>query len=149
MSEGRAVIRRLYNEVWNKRNVAAISEIISPSHGLNEPDAYDTGIGPDAYRGTVARFLHGLPDLTFNVLDVISEGNKYVVVWTINGTHKGEFYGVPATNKKLSLEGVTIHQIKNGKIFDSYVNWDELSMMRQVGAVPPRKKPAAGGAHGS
>jgi steroid delta-isomerase-like uncharacterized protein len=148
-ADNKAVIRRLYNDVWNKRNLAAIDEIISPSHALYEPDAYDSRVGPAAYRATAERFLRGIPDLRFTVQEVISEGNKFVVVWVVTGTHQGEFYGVPATNKKLSLEGITIHQIKNGKIFDSYVSWDELGMMRQVGAVPPRQKTTAGGARGS
>ena len=148
-ADDKAVIRRLYEEVWKKRNLAAIDEIISSSHALTEPDAYDSRVGPAAYKATVSRFFQGIPDLRFTIQDVISEGNKFVVVWIMNGTHQGEFYGVPATNKKLSLEGITIHQIKDGKIFDSHVSWDELGMMRQVGAVPPRKSTAAGGAHGA
>ena len=68
---------------------------------------------------------------------------------SMSGTHKGEFYGVAPTGKKVTMEGVTIHQIEDGKILDSTINWDTLGLMRQLGAVPAMKQTAAGGSHGT
>jgi steroid delta-isomerase-like uncharacterized protein len=148
-TENKAIIRRLYEEVWKKRNLKIIDELVSPSHALYEPNAPDSHVGPRAYKTTVNRFFSGMPDLSFTVQDMIAEKNKVVVVWVISGTHQGELYGFPATNKKVSVEGITIHHVENGKILDSYASWDALGMMRQLGAQLPLKQSASRGAHGS
>jgi len=85
----------------------------------------------------VERFLTGLPDLKFTVDDTISEKDKLVVAWTITGTHRGEFLGVPPTNKRVSFSGITINQIENGKILESTVIWDGLGLLKQFGAELP------------
>jgi steroid delta-isomerase-like uncharacterized protein len=147
--ENKSIARRLYQEVWNERKLDVVDELISPSHALHEPNASDSLVGPQAYKRTVTVFLTGIPDLRFKVQDMISENDKLAVSWVISGTQQGDFYDVPATNKKITVEGVTIHQIDGGKILDSYVTWDTLSVMRRLGAVPSQTLGAAGGAYGS
>jgi len=96
-------------------------------------------VGPAAYRRQVERFLKGLPDLRFNIDETVSERDKLVVAWTLTGTHRGEFLGIPATNKKISVSGITINQIADGKILESTVLWDVLSLMQQLGIAVPLK----------
>jgi steroid delta-isomerase-like uncharacterized protein len=148
-AENKAIIRRLYDEVWNERKIGLVDKLMSPSHALYEPSVPDSRMGPEAYKATVNRFAKGMPDISFAIQDMISEKNKVVVLWIMSGTHTGEFDGFAATNKKFSVEGITIHQVENGKILDSYASWDRLGMMRQLGVEPLRKQGAAGGAHGS
>jgi steroid delta-isomerase-like uncharacterized protein len=148
-AENKTIARRLYEEVWNERKLELVDQLLSPSHALHEPSASGSQVGPQAYKTTITRFLTGLPDLRFTIQDLISERNKLVVSWLLSGTHSGEFYGMAATNKKISVEGITIHQIENGKILESYASWDRLGLMRQLEAVPPRKQSAAGGSNGS
>ena len=137
MSAGnKALIRRLYEEVWNHRKFEVINEIISPSHALQAPNVSGSAVGPEAYKRQVTLFLAGYPDLRFTIEDTVAENDKVVACWTFSGTHKGDFMGVPPTNKKISVDGMTIHHIANGKIMDSYSNWDALGMMQQLGAVP-------------
>ena len=135
-ADNKAIVRRLYEEVWNKRKLEIISEIISPSHALQAPNISGSSIGPAAYKRNVSLFLAGYPDLRLTIQDIISEKEKVVACWTMSGIHKGDYMGVPATNKKVSVDGITIHHIANGKIMDSYSNWDALGMMQQLGAVP-------------
>jgi len=135
-TETKAVIRRLYEEVWNKRRLEVTSEVISPSHALHDPHLTGSAVGPEAYKRVCTQFIAAFPDLHFTVEDFISEKDKVVVSWTISGTHKREFRGIAATNKKISVEGITIHHIANGKIMDSFVSLDYLGMMQQLGAVP-------------
>ena len=139
-ADNKAVVRRLYQEVWNKRKLEVINELISPSHALQGPTVFGSSIGPEAYKHQVLRFLEGYPDLRWTVEDTIAEKDKVVACWTISGTHEGDFMGVPATNKKVSVGGMTIHQIAGGKIMDSHTNWDALGMMQQLGAVPAMGK---------
>jgi len=145
--ENKTIVRRLYEEVWNDRKVDVVDKLLSPSHALQEPNASGSQIGPQVYKATVTRFLAAVPDLRFTIQDMISEGDKVVVSWVLSGTHQGEFYGIAPTNKKISVEGITIHQIKNGKILESYASWDRLGMMRQVEAVSTRKQSVVGGSN--
>jgi len=75
--------------------------------------------------------------LKFTVDDTISEGDKMVVAWTITGTHKGEFLGVPPTNRKVTFSGITINQIADGKILETTVIWDGLGLLKQFGIELP------------
>jgi len=69
----------------------------------------------------------------------VSEKDKLVVAWTITGTHRGELLGNPATNKKISVSGITIKQIADGKILESTVVRDVGALMQQLGLEVPLK----------
>jgi len=134
-ADNKAVVRRLYEEVWNKRRLELVDEIISPSHALHDPILTDSSVVPDAYKRQVSRFIVGIPDLRFTIEDIVDEKEKLAVAWTISGTHTGEFMGIPATNKKVYVEGITINHLVDGKIMDSYISWDTFGMMQQLGVV--------------
>jgi steroid delta-isomerase-like uncharacterized protein len=137
MSTGaKDIVRRLYEEVWNKRRFEVVSELISPSHALNDPHLAGSAVGPDAYKRAVVQYIAAFPDLQITVEDYISENEKVVVSWVISGTHKREFRGISATNKKITLEGITINHVTNGKIMESFVSFDYLGMLQQLGVAP-------------
>jgi steroid delta-isomerase-like uncharacterized protein len=137
-AEAKAIVRRLYEDVWNKRKLELVSDLISPSHALHDNNSSGSSVGPEAYKAQMAVFLAAFPDLRFTVEDTVAEKDKVAASWTISGTHKGEFWGVRPTNKKVSLDGITIHHISNGKIIDSYISSDTVGLMRQLGLVPAR-----------
>jgi steroid delta-isomerase-like uncharacterized protein len=142
----KAIVRRLYDEVWNKRRLELADEIISPSHALHDPNVHGSAIGPEAYKRQVTRFIMGFPDLHFSIEDMVCEKEKVAVCWTISGTHKGEFMGIPPSNKKMSVDGITVNHLADGKIMDSYVSWDALGVFQQLGAPPMgQAKDAAAG----
>jgi steroid delta-isomerase-like uncharacterized protein len=128
---------RLYHSIWNERRFDFIDVVIADTHALGDPTVEGRGVGPASYRRQVERFLTGLPDLHFHVDDTISEGDKMVVSWTITGTHRGEFLGVPPTNRKVAFSGITINQIRDGKIIESTVIWDGLGLLEQFGVELP------------
>jgi len=109
--------------------------VIAKSHALGDPTLSGGAVGPEAYRRQGERLLKGMPDLKFNIDETVSEKDKLAVAWTITGTHRGELLGIPATNKKLTVSGITIHQIADGKILESTVargcvhpaGWDRTS----------------------
>src|SRR5262252_6268286 len=140
-TDNKSIVRRMYEEVWNKRNLEVAKELISPSHAMQLIDLPDSGIGPEAYARNVVQFVRAFPDLKFTVLDMVEENEKGVVLWNISGTHKGEFRGVAPTGKKVSVDGITIIQLADGKIMDSYVSMDMWGMMQQLGAIPATGQP--------
>ena len=137
-TDPKAVVRRLYEQAWNQRKLEILSELISPSHALNDHHLSGSAIGPAAYKRVLTQFIAAFPDLRFDVEDLLCEKNKVVASWSVSGTHKREFRGVPATNKKISIDGVTIHHLSGGKILESYVTLDYLSLMQQLGVIPAR-----------
>lgn len=140
-TDTKAIVRRLYEDVWNKRKLELVSDLFSPSHALRDNNSSGSSVGPEAYKIQVTMFLAAFPDLRFTVEDTVAEKDKLVASWTISGTHKGEFMGIRPTNKKVSVEGITIHYLANGKIIDSSVSWDALGLMRQLGVFPEIAKP--------
>jgi len=69
------------------------------------------------------------------VQDMVCEKDKVVASWIISGVHTGEYNGLAPTNKKISVEGISIHQIADGKIMDTYSVWDTLGLLKKVGGV--------------
>ena len=136
--ENKTIIRRLYREVWNERKLEVVDELLSASHALQDPVVSGSQVGPELYKRRVMEMTTGFPDLCFTIEDTIAEGEKFVTCWTISGTHQKEYMGIAPTGKKISLEGITIHHIRKGKILDSYARWDVLGLMRQLGVVPAK-----------
>lgn len=145
-TENKALVRRLYEEVWNKRRIELVDELLSRSHAVRNNHLPDSGIGPDAYKREVARFIRAFPDLRLAVEDMIAEKDKVVSAWVVSGTHKGEFRAIPPSGKSVSIEGITIHIIAEGKIIDSYVTWDEFGLRQQLGVALALNHPKSVGA---
>jgi steroid delta-isomerase-like uncharacterized protein len=139
--DAKAIVRRLYQEVWNKRKLEVVNDLFSPSHALRDNNSPGSSVGPEAYKSQVAMFLAAFPDLHVTLEDTVAEKDKLAASWTVSGTHKGEFLGVRPTNKKVSIEGITIHYLANGKIIDSNTSWDALGLMRQLGVFPAVAQP--------
>ncbi len=136
-TENKNIVRRLYDEVWNKRKLDVVDELISPTHALLDPFVSGSQVGPQLYRRRVVDLTSSFPDLRFSLDDIIAEKEKVVVSWVISGTHKGEFMNIAPSGKKVTVEGITIHYIRDGKILDSNARWDALGLLRQLGALPP------------
>ena len=73
---------------------------------------------------------------TFLVHDQVAEGDKVVTRKTFNGTHKGDFMGIPATNKRVEFGIIDIMRVSNGRIAEHWAVADLMSMMQQIGVIP-------------
>jgi predicted ester cyclase len=80
------------------------------------------------------------PDIYLKLDDVVAEGDKVAVRFTVTGTHKGKFMGIPATNKKLTMWSIQIDRIVRGKFVEGWERTDILGLMQQLGAMPTPKK---------
>lgn len=81
-------------------------------------------------------YIKAFPEAKVNIDLQIAEGEYVCTHITFNGTHKGEFQGIPATNKKIQITTITIDRIVNDKIVEEWNEFDQLGMMQQMGAVP-------------
>ena len=88
------------------------------------------------YKQSISELYTAFPDIHFTLHDMVVEGNKVAVRFTFSGTHKGEFMGIPPTNKKMTTSGIYIDRIAGGKFAESWVRYDTLGLMQQLGLAP-------------
>ena len=140
--DNKVIIQRLYEEAWNQRRFELMDLLLSPSHSLHgSPSVSGPAVGPEVYKHVMLLYTAAYPDLCFRIEEMIGEGEKVACYWTMTGTHRGEFLGIPATGKKVSVEGITIHHVTNGKIMDTFAAADNWSLMQQLGAAPAAGQP--------
>jgi steroid delta-isomerase-like uncharacterized protein len=133
--ENKALVRRFWDEL-NKGNIDAMIEMIAPNaedHSL--PPGFPAG--REGVRQLIAMYLGGFPDLHFTIEDMIAEGDKVVSRITNSGTNTGEFMGMPATGKTMTVSGIDIIRVgDDGKLAEHWSNGDDLGMMQQLGIIP-------------
>lgn len=131
----RDIARRFTEDGWDKRDARALGEMLSNDFVDHDP-VPGQGPGRDGYAQMAAAFFGAFPDLRVQNHDVIVEGDKAVVRWTAEGTHRGELMGIPATGKPVHLKGLDVIRVTNGKIVERWGELDALGMMQQLGAIP-------------
>jgi steroid delta-isomerase-like uncharacterized protein len=129
----KAVARRVFDEIFNQGGFEVADEIYAKdfvNHGVTR----DIGLkeDQDAARGWRAAF----PDLRMKVDKLLVDGDFVTVLWSGGGTNTGEGNGLPATGKKLRGRGITIWRISGGKIREEWSEFDQLSILRQLGLMP-------------
>jgi steroid delta-isomerase-like uncharacterized protein len=137
MSEhNKAIVRRLFTELWNNGNLLVADELFAPNYAHYDPSTPDFGRGPDSEKKRAALYRTAFPDLHLTIEDVIAEGETVMTRWSCRGTHKGDLNGIAPTGKHITITGLTVARVSNGKIVEGYVNWDALGLMQQLGVVP-------------
>ena len=129
--------RRLFEEVWNKGNLAVLNELIANDHVNSGPGTLPgLPTGPEGAKQFVMIYRNAFPDTHFTIDEQIAEGDKVVTRWTAHGTHQGELLGIPATDKSSTVTGISVDRIMNGKIVESWGIFDQFGMMQQLGVIP-------------
>ena len=133
--EHKAHVRRFYDEVWNHGRFEVLDDLNAPSFQDHTPAP---GLPPtsEGVKALVAMYRTAFPDTQFTVDDMLAEGDRVVVRWTARGTHQGELQGIPPTNKQVTVTGMDLYRLDNGKTVEHWGNWDELRLLQQLGAIP-------------
>jgi predicted ester cyclase len=131
----KASVRRFYDEVFNKKNRAAIDEFIDPSC-VDHAAPPGTPGGLKGVKQTLTMYLTAFPDLHFTVEDIIAEGDKVVARLTVRGTQQGVFMGIPPTGKQTTSTAIDINRIVGDKSVEHWLNMDTLGLLQQLGAIP-------------
>ena len=129
---------KTYKTVWDKVFLERdINLINSDSFDENVSVVTATGnlTGIDAFKGYYNNYLTGFSDAEFTFIDLFGQGDKLVKHWNFKGTHDGDFFGIPATGKKLDLSGTTLILMEDGKIKQEQDFFDSLDMLTQLGLM--------------
>lgn len=135
-SDNRHLVQKLFNDLFNNGNLAVADEIIAANHINHDPATPDFGKGPDGEKQIVALYRKAFPDLRFTIDQIIDADEFVTARYTATGTHKGVLPGIAPTNKTVKVEGMVVYRISRGRIAESWVNWDALGLMQQLGVVP-------------
>ncbi len=134
--ENKALIRRFAEEYVNKGNLALASELLTPTY-VNHLAPPGIPPGPDGENQVLTMFRSAFPDGQVTLEDILAEGDKVAVRLTFSGTHQGEFMGIPPTGRSFTIAGMNVFRIEDGKIAENWPQLDMLSLMQQLGVVPP------------
>jgi steroid delta-isomerase-like uncharacterized protein len=147
MSEpNKAIVRRLFEELWNKGNLSLADELFAPNYEHHDASTLDFGRGPESEKKRATLYRTAFPDIQLTMEEVIAEGEIVMTRWSCRGTHKGDLSGIAPTGKRINISGVTIARLANGKMAESWVNWDALGLMQQLGVLPELAKTKAAAA---
>jgi steroid delta-isomerase-like uncharacterized protein len=131
--ENKHIAQRFMEECWNQGKMDSIRELMADGCTFHDPAFPGLTSGADNMKRHIETCRTGFPDLKITVDDTIAERNEVVHHWTIRGTHKAPFLGMPPTNRKATVSGTTIYRIDGGKIVEQWADWNLMSLMEQLG----------------
>jgi steroid delta-isomerase-like uncharacterized protein len=134
--ENKALVRRWFEDLFNEGNLDVADEIIDPDHLGHDPTLPDLPIGPEGQKQLVNLYRSAFPDARITIEKQVAEGDTVATRWTGRGTHQGELMGVAPTGNQVTLTGIDISRISEGKIVETWTNYDALGMLQQIGAIP-------------
>lgn len=135
LASNKNVVQKTFEVVWNQHNPAAIDELYAADYAAHNDLP---GVTPDrkGFKNWVNMTTKAFPDIEFTIKDQVAEGDEVVTRWEAHGTQKGEFMGIPPSGKEVTVTGLSINRVQNNKIKEAWLEWDSLSMMQQLGAIP-------------
>jgi len=127
--ENEAVVRRVQEEIINGKNMDLLDELLGEDYIWHGP-------GQDAGKEIYEMYLSAFPDLKMKIEERIAVGDKVISRFVTEGTHRADLPGIPATGKHTAgIAGIVISRLENGQIVEEWESFDELGMMKQIGAV--------------
>jgi steroid delta-isomerase-like uncharacterized protein len=129
------IAKRLRQEIWNTGNLAIADQICAEEAVFyqNDPQTPDIGRGPSALKSIVTKYRTAFPDAHITIEDIVAEGDRVAIRWTGRGTNKGNLGRISSTGKLVTVTGIDIVRISNGKVYENWTNWDKLGMLQQLG----------------
>jgi steroid delta-isomerase-like uncharacterized protein len=135
VEENVELMRRWFKEVWNEGRTQTIYDLLAPDAvAIGELEDGSRLRGPAEFVPFVERIRGAFPDINVVVEDAFGAEDKVVVRWSATMTHRGDHLGMPATGERVRISGMTIARIGDRQIIEGWDNWDQLGMLKQIGA---------------
>ncbi|MBV9282520.1 MAG: ester cyclase [Chloroflexi bacterium] len=131
--ENAALIHRGF-EAMNTKDLDVFDEVLAPTYVNHDMPA--PAPGPDGFKQVMAMFLRGFPDFRLTVEETLAQGDTVATRGYMTGTHDGEFMGIPATGKRVTVSYMDFWRLENGKAVENWVRLDQLGLLQQLGVIP-------------
>ncbi len=139
-----ALLRRYWEDLWNGHDFALADALFAPDFVFHAPVVPGGIHGAAAYRErVVVPLITAFPDLHFLPEAYFTDGDAVIVSWTMQGTHRGPFQGIPPTGKPFSVPGIVIAHVAAGRIREIRGVFDGLNLLQQLGLLPAPNQPPA------
>lgn len=121
---------------WNDHDPVRVSAFYAADYEGEDVGAPGRQTGPEEIRKVVQYYLRAFPDLHIRLDDLVVEGDKAVMVWTLSGTQRGMFMRIPATGRPVAVRGTTLIEFQDGLIKRALRLWDVAGLLRAIGLLP-------------
>ena len=131
-ARNKALVRRYYDEVLTGRHEECLDELLAAeftSHG-----AGGVHVGAIGYGAAVSATHAAFADLVVTIHDQVAEADRVATRWSATGTQTGSYAGVPASNRQVTISGIHIHRVRDGRLAEHWDEVDALGALRQMGA---------------
>jgi steroid delta-isomerase-like uncharacterized protein len=133
--ENKALVREFFANV-DSGDINAVDKFLSEGYDDHNPPPFQEGTGHEAGRAAFNYALNAFSDFRHEIAAQYADGDVVITRIVGSGTHTGEFMGVPPTGKQVSMEGIAVHRVEDGKLVEHWSTIDALSLLMQMGAVP-------------
>jgi predicted ester cyclase len=136
--QNKATARRWFTDVIAQGQLEVADEIFAAHHIIHDPHAPPSGWpnGPEGLKMVASVFGGGFCDWNITIDDQIAEGDRVASRWIASATNTGPVMGMPPTGKTVRVTGVNVARFEEGKIVESWFNFDMLTLLQQLGAIP-------------
>jgi predicted ester cyclase len=135
VQHNKAVSRR-WIEAFNERDDAAEADVRAPGYVAHAPASLEPApLDSEAWTRFLSGFVEGFPDLRLTVEDAVAEGDLVAQRVRFEGTHTGEFQGLPPTHRKVSFYGLELNRFVDGRVAEHWFQLDALTLLQQLGLV--------------
>jgi steroid delta-isomerase-like uncharacterized protein len=129
MLSNKTIVRDYIDQVWTKRNLAAVDEYIAADYIQH---AHGTPPGREGVKGFFSMLNSAFSELGYKVEDMVAEADKVCWSWILRAKHTGAFQGVPATGKSIAITGISLVRLADGKFVEHWGEQDMLGLMQQL-----------------
>jgi steroid delta-isomerase-like uncharacterized protein len=136
--ENKALVSRFVEEFWNQGNTSAADELMTADATIFLPGSGE--VSKESFKAFVTAFRRAFPDWHSTQEELIAEEDRVAERWTGRGIHQGEFQGIAPTGRRVTVPGIVFYRIISGKITEFRGLFDGLSMLHQLGAMPPSER---------
>ena len=135
--QNKAVVRRAFDEPW-RGTLGVVDELVTSDYIGHDPALPEPLRGPEDVKDFIATYLVAFPDARMTITVQLAEGDLVATRWVAHGTHEGDLMDVEPTGKEVTVTGLTISRLEDGKISEEFRNWDFYGMIRQVEGAAAR-----------
>lgn len=135
--DNKETARKLIEIGWNQGNMKVFEDATAADAKYHDPTVPNAPLGAAAQTEQVRMYRAAFPDLKMTVDQIIADGDYVVLRFTSRGTHTGALLGAAPTQRKVTDTGIVISRFANGKIAETWANWDAAGLMQQIGVMPP------------
>lgn len=126
--------QKSFGEAINTNELQRFKELMSPDVIDHNP-APTQGPGPQGFIDFFTEFIAAFPDLAVDVEHLVADENNVSFAYTVTGTHRGDFMGVPPTGRRIRATGLQISRFENARIVERWGSSDQLGILQQIGAL--------------